>query len=169
MMLRYSLAALGAALLLSQPASAAFVESFRDWSLYVHEEKAEKVCFISSVPSKEEGDYTRRDQPRVFVTKFPAPPPNVQVMVDPGYPYLAGSNVDLVIDGTSFQMFTRDSNAWANSPKEDAAIIEAMKAGRTMTARGTSQKNTYSLDTYSLLGFTAAFRAMQDTCKDGKS
>lgn len=167
-MLRYPLAALTAALLLSQPANAAFVESFRDWSLYVHEEKSEKVCFISSVPTKEEGNYTRRDQPRVFVTKFPSPPPNVQVMVDPGYPYAKDSKVALDVSGTKFELFTRDSNAWASSPAEDARIIEAMKAGAAMNARGTSQKNTYSLDTYSLMGFTAAFKAMQDMCKDGK-
>lgn len=168
-MLRYYMGAVVAALLSIQPANAAFVDSYSDWSLYVHEENAEKVCFISSVPTQQEGNYTRRDQPRVFVTKFPSPPPNVQVMVDPGYPFLKGSNVELVIDGRKFSMFTGGSNAWANSPKEDAAMIEAMKAGRKMTARGTSQKNTYSLDTYSLMGFTAAYRAMQDACKDGQN
>jgi hypothetical protein len=30
--------------------------------------------------------------------------------------------------------------------------------------RGTSTKGTYSLDTYSLLGFTAAYQAMTDAC-----
>jgi hypothetical protein len=39
-----------------------------------------------------------------------------------------------------------------------------MKRGTDMTVRGTSVKNTYSLDTYSLLGFTAAYKAMIDAC-----
>ena len=49
---------------------------------------------------------------------------------------------------------------------EDAAIIVAMQRGTDMTVRGTSQLDTYSLDTYSLLGFTAAFNAMRDACPD---
>jgi hypothetical protein len=31
--------------------------------------------------------------------------------------------------------------------------------------RGTSVKGTFSLDTYSLLGFTAAYQAMVDACR----
>jgi hypothetical protein len=33
-----------------------------------------------------------------------------------------------------------------------------------MTVRGTSVRNTFSLDTYSLLGFTAAYDAMIEAC-----
>ena len=39
-----------------------------------------------------------------------------------------------------------------------------MRRGTDMTVRGTSSKNTYSLDTYSLLGFTAAYDAMVEAC-----
>jgi hypothetical protein len=31
--------------------------------------------------------------------------------------------------------------------------------------RGTSTRRTYSLDTYSLLGFTAAYEAMVNACR----
>jgi hypothetical protein len=34
-----------------------------------------------------------------------------------------------------------------------------------MTVRGTSAKGTFSVDTYSLLGFTAAYQAMTDACR----
>ena len=44
-----------------------------------------------------------------------------------------------------------------------------MRRGVDMTVRGTSTKNTYSLDTYSLLGFTAAYEAMQEACNDRAS
>ena len=39
-----------------------------------------------------------------------------------------------------------------------------MKRGTDMTVRGTSTRNTFSLDTYSLLGFTAAYDAMIEAC-----
>ena len=40
-----------------------------------------------------------------------------------------------------------------------------MKGGNDMTVRGTSTRSTYSLDTYSLLGFTAAYEAMVAACR----
>ena len=42
--------------------------------------------------------------------------------------------------------------------------IAAMKDGSDMTVRGTSTLDTFSLDTYSLLGFTAALEALRDAC-----
>jgi hypothetical protein len=38
-----------------------------------------------------------------------------------------------------------------------------------MTVRGTSTLSTYSLDTYSLLGFTAAYDAMVEACTGSTS
>jgi hypothetical protein len=39
-----------------------------------------------------------------------------------------------------------------------------MKRGNDMSVRGTSVKDTYSVDTYSLLGFTRADEAMVAAC-----
>jgi hypothetical protein len=61
-------------------------------------------------------------------------------------------------------LFTRGEHAWTKSREADEALINAMKRGSNMTVRGTSAKRTYSLDTYSLLGFTAAYQAMVDAC-----
>ena len=44
-------------------------------------------------------------------------------------------------------------------------MIAAMKRGSQLKVRGTSTRDTYSLDTYSLLGFTAAYNAMLNACK----
>ena len=40
-----------------------------------------------------------------------------------------------------------------------------MKAGSDLTVRGTSTRDTFSLDTFSLLGFTAAHQAMVQACQ----
>jgi hypothetical protein len=62
-------------------------------------------------------------------------------------------------------LFTRGEHAWTKSEDADQALIGAMKQGSDMTVRGTSTRETYSLDTYSLLGFTAAYDAMVDACR----
>ena len=61
-------------------------------------------------------------------------------------------------------LFTRGEHAWTKSEDADQALITAMKRGADMTVRGTSVRNTFSLDTYSLLGFTAAYDAMIEAC-----
>jgi hypothetical protein len=68
------------------------------------------------------------------------------------------------IGNREFMLFTRGEHAWTKSQEADQALINAMKRGSNMTVRGTSLKGTYSLDTYSLLGFTAAYEAMVNAC-----
>lgn len=156
------LVGLGAA---AAPAHAAFVERFKDWSLYVHEDGNGKVCFIVAVPAKQEGTFSRRSQPRLFVTQFGGENPRQEVSVDPGYTYKKGSAVEAVVSGVRFELFTERDRAWTSNAAEDARLIEAMRRGNQITIRGTSVRDTWSLDTYSLAGFTAAHRAMTEACR----
>ncbi|MCS6879534.1 MAG: invasion associated locus B family protein [Geminicoccaceae bacterium] len=146
------------------PAQAGFVERFRDWSVYVHEDASGRICFVTSEPIKQEGNFARRDRPRLFVTQFGGDRPRQEVSVDPGYTYRKGSTVEVVIDGVRFEFFTDRDRAWARSSEDDARIIAAMRRGNQMTVRGTSIRDTWSLDTYSLAGFNAALKAMVETC-----
>ena len=141
-----------------------FLGSHRDWNVYAFTEDSQKICYMASEPKKQEGDYTRRGNPAVLVTRRPGSPAVDEVSVQPGYSYLEGSEVEVKIGGREFMLFTRGEHAWTKSEEADQALITAMKRGTNMTVRGTSIKETYSLDTYSLLGFTAAYQAMVDAC-----
>jgi Invasion associated locus B (IalB) protein len=156
-------------LLIGAPAQGQVVETFRDWSLYVHEDADGKLCYIASPPSNQEGNYTRRGQAAAFVSRLPTRPPKEEVSLQPGYSYKQGSDVDVVVDDSSrFTLFTQGEHAWAREG-EDPALIDAMRRGRSMTVRGTSTRDTYSLDTFSLMGFTAAYSAMLEACRDGST
>ena len=141
-----------------------FLGSHRDWNVYAFTEDSQKICYMASEPKKQEGDYTRRGNPAVLVTRRPGSPAVDEVSVQPGYSYLEGSEVEVDIGGREFMLFTRGEHAWTKSEQADQALINAMKRGSDMTVRGTSVKRTYSLDTYSLLGFTAAYQTMLDAC-----
>lgn len=159
--------ALLACLLWAGPALAAtpqFLGTHRDWNVYTYEDEDGMVCYIASEPIKEEGNYTRRGPAAVLVAKFPIEPPNEQVSVQPGYSFKDGSLVEVDIDNRDFELFTRGEHAWAQTSEEDQRLIDAMRRGREMTVRGTSTRDTFSLDTYSLLGFTAAYNEMSDAC-----
>jgi Invasion associated locus B (IalB) protein len=142
-----------------------FVGSHRDWNVYKFTDDSQTICYIASEPKKQEGNYTRRGSPAVLVTRRPGAHVVYEVSVDPGYTYLDGSNVEIKVDNQKkFLLFTRGEHAWTPKEEDDKDLISAMKRGSDMTVRGTSSKDTYSLDTYSLLGFTAAYDAMSDAC-----
>jgi hypothetical protein len=163
---RAALIALIGLLVVPNAALSAFVERFRDWSLYVHEDANTRICFIVSTPIKQEGTFSRRNQPRLFVTQFGGDNPRQEVSVDPGYTYRKGSTVEAVVGGSRFELFTDRDRAWAVDAAEDARLIEAMRRGNQIQFRGTSVRDTWSLDTYSLAGFTAAHRAMIEACRN---
>jgi hypothetical protein len=156
-----------APLVLTTPAAAQtpqFLGSYTDWNVYEFTDSSDKICYMASVPKKQEGDYSRRGNPAVLVTRRPGPELVDEVSVQPGYTYLDGSEVEVQVDGKAFDLFTRGEHAWTKDEADDKALIGAMRRGADMTVRGTSSRNTFSLDTYSLLGFTKAYEAMGAAC-----
>jgi len=141
-----------------------FLGSFQDWNVYAFQEDGQKICYMASEPKKQEGNYTRRGNPAVLVTRRPGPRSVDEVSVQPGYSYLEGSEVESQVGDRKFMLFTRGEHAWTKSEDADKALITSMKRGNDMSVRGTSVKDTFSLDTYSLLGFTKAYEAMVAAC-----
>lgn len=137
----------------------------RDWSVYEVTDSRGRICYVASEPKEQSGNYSRRDPPALLVARLPGDPPPEQVSVQPGYSYLKSSVVEAKIGGRTFRLFTDGEHAWTRTNDEDRTLIDAMKAGSSMTVRGTSVRNTYSLDTYSLSGFTAAVEAMRTACR----
>jgi len=44
-------------------------------------------------------------------------------------------------------------------------LVDAMKKGERLIIEGTSSKGTLTKDTYSLKGFSAAYRAISSKCR----
>lgn len=142
-----------------------FLGTYRDWNVYKFADQDQTICYIASEPTKTQGNYTRRDPPAILVTRRSDPQVVDEVSVQPGYSYFEGSEVEVEVDGNrTFMLFTRGEHAWTKSAEEDEALIAAMRRGSNLTVRGTSVKNTWSLDSYSLLGFTAAYESMIEAC-----
>jgi invasion protein IalB len=146
-----------------------FVGSHRDWNVYKFQDGDQTICYIASEPKKQEGNYTRRGSVAVLVTRRPGPRVAYEVSVQPGYTFMDGSEVEVEVGKAKFTMFTRGEHAWTPKEQDDKQLISAMKRGTDMTVRGTSSKGTYSLDTYSLLGFSAAYDAMAGACSGSTS
>ena len=134
-----------------------------DWNLYVVEDD-QKLCYIASEPTKQAGNYTSRGNPFIIVARIPSSPPIDEVSVRVGYTYKKGSEVDLRIDGAPLKLFTSGEQAWAKNAEADKTAITAMRRGREAIVKATSTKDTNSVDTYSLKGFTDAYSALSAAC-----
>ena len=143
----------------------ASIGNFGDWEAYKESEGGKAVCYIGSQPKKAKGKYKKRGETYVLVTHRPAEKSLDVISIKAGYTYQSGSEVDVVIGETTFRMFTDVGHAFAYDSKTDGTIVKAMIRGARMTVKGTSSRGTQTTDTYSLKGFTAAYKAINKACK----
>lgn len=150
--------------------SAEPIGSFSAWKAYAFTDSGVKACYIAAQPqsSKYSQEISGRDPAFLFVTVWsssdPAKGVRNEISTIIGYPFKPESSVTVEIDGQKFTMFTRADNAWFTDRNTEAAVVEAMKAGSTMSIQGSSGRGTITTDTYSLSGVTAGLNAIASAC-----
>lgn len=168
-MLRLAQALIFFSIILYLPTASAqqLEETYNDWSVFAMQNKGEKMCYVASTPNKKSGNYNKRGEPYLIVTHRSKTVD--EVSASSGYPYKQNSNVDIKVDKKhDFKLFTTlevPEVAWAKDSEEDTKIVNAMKKGLDMTVKGNSRLGSYSLDTYSLRGFSRAYQHMKKSCK----
>ena len=159
--------ALLAAMSVVQPSLAQGVKRLGDysaWSAFQFTEKGKPACYIASQPKKSEGKYKKRGDIYAIVTHRPAEKRRDEVSILAGYTYEKDSRVEVTIGKETFKLFTQDDGAWAPDPERDKKLVKAMIKGSSMVAVGTSARGTKTKDTYSLSGFTKAYKAIDKAC-----
>ncbi len=167
MIARLALLTVFFALLAPLSATAAIDEigRFQDWTAYQSSQGGKRICYMVSKPKKDEGNYSKRGDILTMVTHRPASKSFNVISIHAGYKYKKGSTAEVAIGGARFTLFTNAETAWANDSADDRALVKNMRAGAKMIVRGKSWRGTETKDTYSLLGFTAALRAIDKACK----
>jgi hypothetical protein len=131
---------------------------------HIRRQKGEKACYIASQPKKDEGKYKKRGEIYAMVTHRPGDKVRDEVSLSAGYRYKAESRIEVAIDSSKFELFPHEDTAWVPDSEGDKKLVAAMRAGKTMVVRGTSARGTATKDTYSLTGFTKAYRAASKAC-----
>ena len=147
------------------PVRAELLVESGDWLAFKEKDSGASVCFISSQPTKDEGNYKKRGDIFVIVTFRPQENTVNEVSIQMGYALLSGEDVIATIDGKhTFKMFTQDESAWTYDKKSDEAMVGAMRNGTTLVIKGTSSRGTKTTDTYSLKGFSKAVATAAKAC-----
>lgn len=139
---------------------------YGDWVAYYYRDSSGAVCYMASTPKKDEGKYTKRGDIYAVITHRPNEKSFDVVNFNAGYTYKSGAKVEVKIGAQTFdKLFTSGDKAWATSEKTDKEMVAAMKRGSRMVVHGVSSKGTQTKDTYSLNGFSSAYRAISNKCK----
>lgn len=139
---------------------------YNDWIAYSYKDANGQVCYMASTPKKDEGKYTKRGDIYVVITHRPKEKSYGVVNFVAGYDYKPGAPVTVKIGKKTIdKLFTDGDKAWAISDDVDKDLVETMKKGERMIVTGSSSRGTETKDTYSLSGFTAAYKAISAKCK----
>ncbi|MBL8644367.1 MAG: hypothetical protein JNK21_10580 [Rhodospirillaceae bacterium] len=164
--MRLAFAVLGLALA-GLPAAAQDVKTISTsgkWTAYTYQEDGKNVCYIASKPIKSEGNYKTRGEVLALVTHRPGENANDVVSIVAGYAYQPDSDVSVQVGSRKFTFFSFGERAWARDTQTDKTAVQAMIKGNSLSVRGTSSRGTPTVDTYSLQGFGAAYKAIGDAC-----
>lgn len=135
----------------------------KDWSVLTTVIDSNKVCFIASLPTLQEGNYKERKDTFILVNLFPERKP--EVSFSPGLTLNQEKPVIVTIDDKDHELAKIKENiAWTKTTNGDADLVVAMKKGLTMQVRSNGQNGDYAIDKYSLRGFTASYEKMFELC-----
>lgn len=137
---------------------------YDDWVAYSYVDVSGKVCYMASTPKKEEGKYTKRGDIYALVTHRPRDKSFDTISIVAGYRYGKNAKATLRIGKKDYNLFTEKDRAWATNENIDKQIVKSMKNGYKMIIHGKSNRGTKTKDTYSLKGFSNAYKAISKAC-----
>src|SRR6267378_5292125 len=116
------------------------------WTAYQAQDGTGLVCYVMAQPQKSEPAGSSR-KAMAMVTHRPGEKiANVVSFVE-GYPIKPGSEVQIDIGGSKFDLFTKDDSAWARTAELDRMIVTTLGTAKQVVVRATPQKGPATSDT----------------------
>ncbi|MBM3512741.1 MAG: hypothetical protein FJX59_03395 [Alphaproteobacteria bacterium] len=138
--------------------------TFGKWSAFSYDEGGKQVCYAASIPIKSEGAYKSRGDVQALITHRPAEQAIDVVNIVAGYYYKPDTDANVAVGSRRFDLFTVEGRAWARDAKTDKDLVQAFITANSMVVKGVSSRGTPTTDTFSLQGFTAAYKAIGEAC-----
>src|SRR5262249_21948512 len=142
------------------------INRFSDWSAQTYDDGGKTLCYATSSPKKQAGNFKSRGNPYIAITHAPQSGVRDQVSYIAGYELKPNSDVTLTIGKQSFSLSVlQKDRAWAKDSDTDKAMIDAMRKGRRVTVRGRRSRGNEVPDPYPRVGFPKPYQAMATACK----
>ncbi len=137
----------------------------KDWETYViKNNNGEKVCFAQSKPVLQAPKKSKREA-RLFVTFRPNEKIKDEISVTAGYDFNKKNSITASSGKYKYKFdIAQQGFAWIADVKQEKKMIKTMKRGSRIMITGYNEKGSQTIDHYSLIGFTKAYKATRANC-----
>ena len=136
----------------------------KDWESFIIKSETGKICFAQSKPVLQAPKSDTREA-RLFISFRPGENITNEISITSGYNYNK-KNAIKAISGKNRYTFDiiRENFAWITDKNFEKKMIRTMKKGSRIMIKAYNQKGSQTIDHYSLLGFTKAYKATKANC-----
>ena len=136
----------------------------KDWETYVVNDAKGKVCFAQSKPVLQAPKNNPREA-RLFISFRPGENISNEISITSGYDYNDKNSIIAISGKNKYKFDIIQKNfAWITDNKFENRMIKTMKKGSRIMVKAYNLKGSQTIDHYSLLGFTKAYKATKANC-----
>ena len=136
----------------------------KDWETYIINSEKGKVCFAQSKPVLQSPKTSAREA-RLFISFRPGENITNEISITSGYEFNNKNSITATSGKNKYKFdITQESFAWMTNNKLEKKMIGIMQTGSRIMITGYNQKGSQTIDHYSLLGFTKAYKATKANC-----
>ena len=140
------------------------IGKFKDWETMILKNDSGNVCFAQTKPVLQSPKNSPRDA-RLFVTFRPNDKIIDEISITAGYDFNTKNSITATSGKYKYKFdITQQGFAWIADNKVEKKMIKTMKKGSRIMITGYNQKGSQTIDHYSLLGFTKAYKASKANC-----
>ena len=140
------------------------IGKFKDWETIVINKDTGKVCFAQSMPILQAPKKNQRDA-RLFVSFRPGEKIKDEISITAGYEFNNNNSITAKSGKKKYKFdISQEGFAWIADNRQEKKMIKAMKKGSRIMVTGYNQEGAQTIDHYSLLGFTKAYKATRANC-----
>lgn len=133
------------------------------WSAYATAQSVGQICFMLSRPTASEPRQDGSDS-YFYITHRPSEGVRSEISLVAGYVFAPQGAARLIVGADSFALVTEGDGAWLADPAQAETVVAAIRAGATMTVEALAASGQMVRQTFSLIGATAAGRAIAEAC-----
>ena len=137
----------------------------KDWETYVINSDSGKVCFAQSKPVLQAPKNKTLREARLFISFRPGEDIANEISITSGYNYNNKNSIKAISGKNKYTFdIVRENFAWITDKNFEKKMIKTMKKGSRIMVKAYNQKGSQTIDHYSLLGFTKAYKATRANC-----
>ena len=136
----------------------------KDWETYIIKNDAGKICFAQSKPVLQAPKNNLRDA-RLFISFRPRENISNEISITSGYDFNNKNSIKAISGKNKYTFdIVRENFAWITDNKFEKKMIKTMQKGSRIMVTAYNLKGSQTIDHYSLLGFTKAYKAAKANC-----